>query len=347
MNQKIRAIILGASGYTGAELLRLLLLHPHLEIAGLSAERNAGHPIAEVFPHLAIYNLPPLVHIDELNFSNADLVFCALPHGTTQAVIAGLPKHLRVVDLSADFRLRDPKLYAQWYGHAHQAIVLQNEAVYGLTEFHRAEIKTARLVANPGCYPTASSLPLIPLLQNKLIETDNIIIDAKSGVSGAGRAVKQNLLYPEVTGGISAYGVANHRHTPEIEQILSDASGKSIHITFTPHLIPMSRGMMSTIYTRVRSGKTVADVRAALHGAYDAEPFVHVLPDGRLPATHNVAASNHCHIAVVPGAVAGQVILLSVIDNLVKGASGQAIQNMNLMYGFDETMALMQAAVFP
>jgi len=347
MSEKIRAIILGASGYTGAELLRLLLLHPQVEIVGLSAERNAGHPLAEVFPQLAIYNLPPLVHIDELNFTDADLVFCALPHGTTQAVIAGLPKHLRIVDLSADFRLRDPKSYAQWYGHEHQALSLQCEAIYGLPEFHRAEIKTARLVANPGCYPTASSLPLIPLLQNKLIETDGIIIDAKSGVSGAGRAPKQNLLYPEVTGGMSAYGVANHRHVPEIEQILSDASGKTMHVTFTPHLIPMSRGMMATIYMRLRPRKMVADVRAALHAAYDTEPFVHVLPDGRLPSTHHVAASNHCHIAVIPGAIEGQMILLSVIDNLVKGASGQAIQNMNLMYGFDETTALTQAAVFP
>jgi len=347
MSEKIKIIILGASGYTGAELLRLLLPHPYVEIVGLSAERNAGHRVAEVFPHLGIYDLPALVHIDELDFSKADLVFCALPHGTTQAVIAGLPKHLRVVDLSADFRLRDPQLYAQWYGHEHQALALQREAVYGLTELHRAEIKSARLVANPGCYPTASSLPLIPLLKQKLIETDGIIIDAKSGVSGAGRAVKQNYLYSEVTGGMSAYGVANHRHTPEIEQILADASGRPLRVTFTPHLIPMARGMMATVYTRLRPGKTVAEARAALRAAYDAEPFVHILPEGHLPATHHVAASNHVHISLVPGAVEGQVILLSVIDNLVKGASGQAIQNMNLMYGFDETLALTQAAVFP
>lgn len=347
MAQKIRTIILGASGYTGAELLRLLINHPHVEIVGLSAERNADHPVADVFPHLGIYNLPELKHIDDLNFMKADLVFCALPHGTTQKVIAALPKHVKVVDLSADFRLRDPEAYAEWYGHPHQALELQREAVYGLPEVARDKIKSARLVANPGCYPTASSLPLLPLLKHNIIERSGIIIDAKSGVSGAGRAAKQNLLYTEVTGGMSAYGVGNHRHSPEIEQNLSDAAGTQIDVTFTPHLIPMARGILATIYTKLSPGKTIADVRAALHAAYDNEPFVHVLPEGKLPATHHVAASNHCHIAAAPGAGEGQVILISVIDNLVKGASGQAVQNMNIMYGWDETLGINGAAVFP
>lgn len=347
MTQKIRTIILGASGYTGAELMRLLTLHPHVEITGLSAERHAGQTVAEVFPHLGIYNLPVMQQIDTLDFARADLVFCALPHGTTQKVIAGLPPHVRVVDLSADFRLRDPKQYAQWYGHEHQALALQRDAVMGITEIYRAQVKSARLVANPGCYPTASSLPLIPLLREKLIEQDGIIIDAKSGISGAGRMPKQNLMFTESANGMSAYSVGNHRHTPEIEQNLADAAGHAVHVTFTPHLIPMSRGIFTTIYARLRGGKTVDQVRAALRATYDAEPFVHILPDGRLPATHHVAGSNHAHIAVVPGTVPGQVILLSVLDNLVKGASGQAVQNMNVMYGFDETLALGQAPLFP
>lgn len=346
MANKIKTIILGASGYTGAELLRLLAQHPHIEITGLSAERNAGQKLSEVFPHLSMIDME-LKHIDDLNFMKADLVFCALPHGTTQKVIAALPKHVRVIDLSADFRLRDPNEYAEWYGHPHQALELQREAVYGLTEIAREQIKSARLIANPGCYPTASSLPLIPLLKHNIVERTGIIIDAKSGVSGAGRAAKQNLLFTEVGNGMMAYGVGNHRHSPEIEQNLSEAAGEAMHITFTPHLIPMPRGILATIYTRLLPGKTIVDVRNALHTAYDAEPFVHVLPEGKLPATQYVSGSNHCAIAAVQGAVEGQVILLSAIDNLVKGASGQAIQNMNIMYGWDEALSLMGAAVFP
>jgi N-acetyl-gamma-glutamyl-phosphate reductase len=347
MVQKIKTIILGASGYTGAELIRFLMQHPHVEIIGLSAERHAGQKLAEVFPHLGIYNLPDLVHIDELNFMKCDLVFCALPHGTTQKVIAGLPKHVKVVDLSADFRLRDPAAYEHWYGHPHQALELQRGAVYGLPEIARDKIRDARLVANPGCYPTASSLPLLPLLKYKLIETDGIIIDAKSGVSGAGRAAKQNLLYTEVAGGMSAYGVGNHRHTPEIEQILGDAAGKKIHINFTPHLIPMNRGMLATIYVKLATGKTVADLRMALGAAYDAEPFVHILPDGKYPHTKFVSGTNHCAISLSAGHVPDTAILISAIDNLGKGASGQAVQNMNIMFGWEETLGASSAAVFP
>jgi N-acetyl-gamma-glutamyl-phosphate reductase len=346
MSEKIKTIILGASGYTGAELLRLLLQHPHVDIIGLSAERNAGHKLAEVFPHLSMYNLD-LKHIDELDFAHAELVFCALPHGTTQKVIAELLKHVRVVDLSADFRLRNADDYAHWYGHAHQALALQTEAVYGLTEIYREQIKSARLVANPGCYPTASALPLIPLLRDKLIETDGIIIDAKSGVSGAGRAAKQELLFTEVAGGMYAYGVANHRHTPEIEQTLSDVSDRPLRVTFTPHLIPMNRGMLATTYVKLRAGKTVEQVRAALHAAYEHEPFVHILPEGKYPHTQFVSGTNHCVMSVAAGHAPGTVVLVSVIDNLVKGASGQAVQNMNVMYGFAETLSLTGAAVFP
>ena len=339
---KIKTIILGASGYTGAELLRFLIQHPNVDVIGLSAERHAGQKLVDVFPHLAMLDMS-LVHIDELDFTAADLVFCALPHGTTQKVIAALPKSVRVIDLSADFRLRDPAQYAQWYGHDHQALELQRGAVYGLTEIYRDDIRSARLVANPGCYPTSALLPLVPLLRSKSIDVDGIIIDSKSGVSGAGRSAKQELLFAEVAGGMYAYGVAKHRHTPELEQGLSDAAGRKINVTFTPHLIPMNRGMLSTIYVR----GDVIKIRKALAAAYDAEPFVHILPDGKYPHTQFVAGTNQCVISVAAGHVPGAAVIISAIDNLGKGAAGQAVQNMNVMYGWDETTSLMGAAVFP
>jgi N-acetyl-gamma-glutamyl-phosphate reductase len=343
----IRIGILGASGYTGAELLRLLRYHPQAEIRALTADRQAGKPIAAVFPHLAGEDLPDLVTIGEVDWSELDLVFCGLPHGTTQEVIAALPRHLRIIDLSADFRLADTATYAEWYGHEHRAPELQRRAVYGLTEIARGQVRGARLVANPGCYPTSAQLPLIPLLRAGLIDADDIIIDAKSGVSGAGRAAREGSLYCEVAEGIHAYGVANHRHAPEIEQGLSEAAGHNVVVNFTPHLMPMNRGILSTIYVRLAGGATLGDVRAVLDGAYDAEPFVRVLPQGSLPATRHVRGTNLCLIGLSRDRVAGRAILVSAIDNLVKGASGQAIQNMNAMHGLPETTALVHDAVFP
>jgi N-acetyl-gamma-glutamyl-phosphate reductase len=327
--------------------VRLLLRHPLVNICLLTGESQAGKPYGAVFPHLAGRGLPDLVRIDEADWSALDFVFCALPHGTTQSVIAALPDHLKVVDLSADFRLADPALYAEWYGHAHQAVHLQPTAVYGLTELARPAIQAARLVANPGCYPTAVQLPLAPLLSAGLIETDDIIIDAKSGVSGAGREAKQANLYSEVTEGIHPYGIASHRHLPEIEQELSRAARQPVQITFTPHLMPMSRGMLATIYVRLKNGVQAHDLRAHLHGAYMEEPFVRVLAEGAVPATRHVRGSNHCHIGAFADRRAGRAIVVSVIDNLVKGASGQAIQNMNLMTGQAETLGLEQLALFP
>ncbi len=235
--------IIGASGYTGAELIRILLGHPQANISLLTGDSSAGKSIGEVYPHLAQTSLPALVSIDKADFKNTDVAFCCLPHGTTQTVIAGFPKHLKVVDLSADFRLADVNEYAKWYGHAHQAADLQKEAVYGITELARGKIKSARLIANPGCYPTSAILPLAPLLKAGSIEKTGIIIDAKSGVTGAGRSAKQANLFSEIDGGVSAYGIAGHRHTPEIEQGLG-----GITLTFTPHLMPMNRGILSTIY---------------------------------------------------------------------------------------------------
>jgi N-acetyl-gamma-glutamyl-phosphate reductase len=343
----IRIGILGASGYTGAEQLRLLGGHGSAEVRALTAERHAGKPVAEVFPHLAPYDLPPLVRVGDVDWGGLDAAFCCLPHATTQAVIKELPRGLKVVDLSADFRLRDPDLYERTYGHAHQAIELQREAVYGLTEHYRAAIAAARLVANPGCYTTAAELPLVPLLQERLIDPDGIIIDAKSGVSGAGRDAKQGSLFTEIEGGVHAYGVATHRHGPEIEQCLADFAGRPIEVVFTPHLMPMSRGILATIYVRLAGGASAADLHAGLARAYAAEPFVRVLPLRMLPATRHVRGTNLCLIGVHESRVAGGAILVSALDNLVKGASGQALQNLNLMLGLDEGQGLDQRPLFP
>ncbi len=346
-SNKLRVAILGASGYTGAELVRLLSRHPHVTIVALTADRQAGKPAAEVFPHLQVRELPTLAKIDDVDWSGVDFVFCCLPHGLTQEVIAKLPRHLRIVDLSADFRLFDVAAYATWYGHEHHAPDLQKEAVYGLTEFKRDAVRTARLVANPGCYPTAAQLPLLPLLKEKLIDADDIIIDAKSGVSGAGRDAKLGSLFSEVTEGIHAYGIASHRHAPEIEQELSEAAGRPIIVNFTPHLMPMSRGILATIYVKMAPGVTVDRLRAALTDRYRDEYFVRVLPNGAAPATRHVRGSNFCLMSVHADRVANRAILMAVEDNLVKGASGQAIQNMNVMAGFPEETALEQLPLFP
>lgn len=347
-NNKVRVGILGASGYTGAELVRLLLHHPHVRLAALTADRRAGARMGEVFPHLGRVELPTLAKVDDVAWDDLDFVFCALPHGTTQEVIAGLPPHLRIVDLSADFRLFDVETYRAWYGHEHRATALQREAVYGLTEIARDRVRGARLVANPGCYPTAAQLPLVPLLEEGLVDASDIIIDAKSGVSGAGRLAKEANLYAEVTEGLHAYGIASHRHAPEIEQGLSwAAGGKPVRVNFTPHLMPMSRGILETIYVRLEGRATADELRRALAARYRNEPFVHVAPEGVVPATRDVRGSNHCVIGVFADRLPGRAIIVSVLDNLVKGASGQAIQNMNVMLDVPETTSLEQEALFP
>lgn len=346
-SNKIRIGILGASGYTGAELLRLLAHHPQADIRLVTGDRAAGKPLGAVFPHLAHLKVPALIKIEEANFDDLDVVFCGLPHGTTQEVIAKLPKRLKVVDLSADFRLHDVETYAKWYGHAHLAPELQQEAVYGLTEIERAAVKTARLVANPGCYPTSAQLPLIPLIEAKQIDLDDIIIDAKSGMTGAGRAAKEEMLFSEVSEGIHAYGVAKHRHAPEIEQGLSKAAGRPVIVNFTAHLMPMNRGILSTIYVRLINGATAGDLRTTLAKRYEGEPFVRIVPEGVSPATRHVRGSNHVLIGVFADRVPGRAILLCVEDNLVKGASGQAIQNMNVMCDLPESTGLQQEALFP
>jgi len=349
---KAKIGVLGASGYTGAELVRLLLRHPRVEIALLTADRRAGQEMRHVFPQFAPFALPKLVSIEGLDWAREklDLVFCALPHGTTQLVIKDLlakAPGLKVVDLSADFRLADISAYARWYGHAHQASELQREAVYGLVEVYRERIKAARLVANPGCYTTCAQLALIPLLNAKAIDPDAIVIDAKSGTTGAGRAAKEEQLFAEVSEGIHAYGVGHHRHMAELDQEFSLAAGREVVASFTPHLVPMNRGILSTIYVRGLAGSGPEGLHAILLKCYANEPFVHVLPLGTVPQTRHVRGSNLTFIGVVKDRVAGRAIICAALDNLVKGASGQAVQNMNLMLGFPEAMGLEQVALFP
>jgi len=352
MADRAKIGVLGASGYTGAELLRLLIPHPRVEITLLTAERRAGQHMRQVFPQFSPYALPKLLAIDGVDWNKAalDLAFCALPHATTQTVIKDLlakAPSTKVVDLSADFRLGDTAAYARWYGHEHHAPDLQKEAVYGLTEIYRDKIKTARLVANPGCYTTCAQLPLIPLLKAKAIDPDEIVVDAKSGMTGAGRQARENMLFSEVSEGFHAYGVGHHRHMAELDQEFSKAAGREVVVSFTPHLVPMNRGILSTIYVRGAKDHLPESLHEILLKAYAKEAFVHVLPFGEMPQTRHVRGSNMTFIGVTKDRVAGRAIIGSALDNLVKGASGQAIQNMNLMLGFPEAAGLEQVALFP
>ncbi|SLN17750.1 N-acetyl-gamma-glutamyl-phosphate reductase [Roseovarius gaetbuli] len=336
--------ILGASGYTGAELVRLIATHPSMEIAALGANSKAGQSMAEVFPHLRHLDLPDMVTIEQIDFSTIDLCFCALPHKTSQEVISALPRDLKIVDLSADFRLRDPAEYEKWYGNPHAAVELQKEAVYGLTEFYRDEIAGARLVAGTGCNAATGQYILRPLISAGVIDLDEIVLDLKCAVSGAGRALKENLLHAELSEGYHAYAVGGtHRHLGEFDQEFSAIAGRPVHIQFTPHLIPANRGILATGYVRGEA-QVIHDMLAA---AYQGEPFLTVLPMGEAPSTRHIRGSNFCHIGVVADRIAGRVIVIAALDNLTKGSSGQALQNANLMLGEQETAGLMLAPVFP
>jgi N-acetyl-gamma-glutamyl-phosphate reductase len=336
--------ILGASGYTGAELIRLIATHPGMEIVALGANSKAGQSMDQVFPHLRHLTLPSLVKIEEINFSAVDLCFCALPHATSQAVIKELPKTLKVVDLSADFRLEDPEEYARWYGGQHDALECQQEAVYGLTEFYRDHIRSARLVAGTGCNAATGQYALRPLIADGVIDLDDIIIDLKTGVSGAGRSLKENLLHAELSEGSHAYAVGGtHRHLAEFDQEFSKIAGRPVKVQFTPHLLPANRGILATVYVKGDPSK----VHASLAAAYQNEPFVEVLPMDQHPSTRHVRGSNFCHVGVTGDRLEGRAIVFAALDNLTKGSSGQAIQNANLMLGHDETEGLMLAPVFP
>ncbi len=343
---KFKTAVLGASGYTGAEAVRLIAGHPNLTITALTANRHAGKTYGDVYPHLARGGYPDLAKWQDVNWDEIDVVFACLPHGASEETISEImPRVSKVVDLSADFRLKDAALYERTYGRAHTAPKLLASAAYGLTEYARDDLAGADLAACPGCYPTTSLLALLPAMG--LIDQNNIIIDAKSGVSGAGRKESTALLYPETAEGAHAYGIGTHRHGPEIDQMLSTVTGADIKVSFTPHLVPMNRGMIATCYVALNGDVTMAELRAAYEVRYKNEHFVHVEGENIVPHTRHVRASNQCRIGIFADRREGHAVIVSVIDNLTKGSSGQAVQNLNVMMGWDETLGLGLVPVFP
>lgn len=344
---RTRVAVVGASGYTGVDAVRLLSPRDDVVVAALAAERRAGERMDAVFPHMQTATLPPLMRAEEIDWSGIDIAFCGLPHGAAQDVIAQLPESVRIIDMSADFRLRDVATYAEWYGRPHDHPDLLRHAVYGLSEWYREAIAAARLVACPGCFPTAALLLLLPLVEAGLIDAGDVVIDAKTGVSGAGRGLKEGNLFCEVAETLRPYGVASHRHAPEIEQEIAKAAGQAVRVSFTPHLAPMNRGELLTCHLRLVGAARAADLRAALQERYAAEPFVHVLEEGRIPGTGMVRGSNHVVLQAFDDRIAERAIAVVALDNLVKGSAGQAIQNMNLMIGAEETSGLNQLGLFP
>ncbi len=344
----IRVGIVGASGYTGAELARILSNHPQAQVTVATSRQYAGQPLAQVFPSLA--GRVDIVCEDvqvEAMLDRADIFFTAVPHKTAMAIVPlFLEAGKKVVDLSADFRIHDAQTYEQWY-QPHTAADLLPEAAYGLPELHREAIKQCRLVANPGCYPTSVILGLAPLLRAGLIDPATLVVDSKSGTSGAGRAAQTGTLYCEVADGFKAYKVGEHRHTPEIEQELSKLAGNDVTISFTPHLVPMSRGILSTIYAKTTKPFDAAKLENLYHEFYQSEQFVRLRTGGQLPATQHIRGSNYCDIGFKYDPRTGRVVILSAIDNLVKGSSGQAVQNMNLLCGLPEDMGLHIVPLFP
>lgn len=345
----LKVVICGGSGYTGAELLRILAGHPFIEVAAVTSEQSAGKRVTDLFPHLVSYSNLIFEPLDrEKLLSKADLFFLALPHAASQeAVNFFVENSKKVVDLSADYRLRDAAVYEEWYKTKHNFTETLKKAVYGLPELYREQIKKASLIANPGCYPTSAILGLTPALRSGLIDTDTIIADSKSGTSGAGRKADVGFSYCEVNEGFKAYGIGIHRHTPEIEQELSAVAGKKLTINFTPHLVPMDRGIVSTIYAKLKKDADTASVLSIYRKAYENEPFVNVLDEGKYPNAKYVRGSNYCGIGLKVNKRTNTLIVVSAIDNLVKGASGQAVHNMNLMMGFEETTALKGLALYP
>ncbi len=339
---RVSVAVIGASGFTGLELLRILNGHGSVEVSAVTSRQFSGRSVVEVFPSLRTF-CDGLVFADPGDPAalEGDVFFCCLPHGASMEVVAGLlDAGKKVIDLSADFRLKDVGTYTEWYGE-HTRPGLLVDAVYGLPELNREKIRGADLVANPGCYPTGATLAILPALRAGLVETASpIIIDSKSGVSGAGRGLSEGTSFVNVSGGFKAYKVGSHRHGPEIEANLSVLAGCGVSVVFTPHLLPLSRGILTTLYCTLGKGLTTAEVLGVYHEAYADEPFVRVLPEGEFPNISAVRASNYCDIGLHVDAATGRMIAISAIDNLVKGASGQAVQNMNLVLGFEETAAL-------
>lgn len=345
----MKVAVVGASGYTGLELLRILLRHPELEIAAVTSEQRAGRAVGEAFaPLRGQLDLAFEANDPQALLGRVELAFTALPHAASAPTVKALREGgVTVVDLSADFRLRDLAVYEQWYG-AHPAAELFEEAVYGLPELHRAALPGAKLVAAPGCYPTGALLPLAPLVREGLVETRGIHIDSKSGVSGAGRKASEDLLLAELDGNFKAYNAGYaHRHAPEIEQEASLAASDEVRVSFVPHLLPTTRGIGTSVYLRPQGGADFAAARAALEAAYASEPFVRMLPEGEFPTLQSVRGTNFCDVALVEDAHNDTWIALSTIDNLGKGASGQAVQCANAIFGWPETLGLLDTAVLP
>jgi len=345
---KTKVGIIGATGYTGVELLRLLLHHPQVEVAALTSQKYAGMPIDQVFPSL-MKHLP--LKCEELNVEQiskkTDFVFTAVPHKTAMEVVPLFHRQgKKIVDLSADFRFRNAAVYEKWY-QKHTSADLLPESVYGLPELHREEIRNARIVGNPGCYPTGALIGLSPLVKKGMISVDHIVVDSKSGVSGAGRDVVLESLFCEVNEGVKAYKIFAHRHTPEIDQELSRLAQKEMNVTFVPHLIPMDRGILSTLYVRLTKKMKTEELLHAIEDFYQGEPFIRTYPKGKLPSTKDVRGSNFCGIGVTVSESDHRAVIVTAIDNLVKGASGEAVQNMNIMLGFPETMGLDVLPLYP
>ena len=341
----IKVGIVGGTGYTGVELLRLLAQHPSVELAAITSRGEAGTPVADMFPSLRRAVSLKFSDPKEAPLDSCDVVFFATPNGIAMQQAAGLlDAGVRVIDLAADFRIKDIGVWEKWYGMTHASPALVGEAVYGLPEVNREAIRTARLIANPGCYPTATQLGFLPLIEAGCIDLNYLIADAKSGVSGAGRKAETHILFSEAGDNFKAYGVPGHRHLPEIRQGLARAAGREVGLTFVPHLTPMIRGIHSTLYARIVREE---DFQALFEARYANEPFVDVLPPKSHPETRSVRASNSCRIAVHRPQGGDTLVILSVIDNLVKGAAGQAVQNMNIMFGLDECSGLTQLPVLP
>ncbi|KJU82531.1 N-acetyl-gamma-glutamyl-phosphate reductase [Candidatus Magnetobacterium bavaricum] len=344
----LKVVICGGSGYTGSELMRLLSNHPEVLVTAVTADRYVGKTVTELFPHLYDYTdyvFEPLEK--EALLEKGAVFFTALPHAASQEVVDYFYRNGKtVIDLSADYRLKDPAIYSQWYGTTHNYPQTLADSVYGLPEIHRESIKGATLVANPGCYPTSVLLALYPALKNQLVDVDHIVIDSKSGVSGAGRKGEVALSFCEINGGFSAYCVATHRHTPEIEQGLSFSAQKPVMVSFTPHLLPVNRGILSTVYASLATKTDIDEVLSLYEHTYENDPFVIVMDNGKFPDIKNVKGTNFCQIGIAIDR-RNTLIVVSAIDNLIKGASGQAVQNMNIMCGFDESTALKALSVLP
>ncbi len=339
----ISVSIIGGSGYTGAELIRLISKHPHFQLNQVVANRNAEKKIQDIFPHLRHLNLPNFIKFDQMDFDNVDLIFCALPHATSQEIIVKVPEGKKIIDLSADFRLESIEEYERWYGTKHIANSLQKKAVYGLTEIYKEKIKRGSLIACTGCNSAATLYPVLPLLNEGIINCDNLTINLGAGVSGAGRDAKQNIIHSEISEGVKPYNIGKHRHIAELEQEFKKATNNKIDITFIPHLLPQNRGVLVSI--PIDSPASI--VHKTLEDFYSNAPFIIILPIEEIPATQHVRGSNFCHIGVISDHNKNKSVVISVLDNLIKGSAGQAIQNANIMFDFDETSGLMESPIFP